>query len=70
MTWWPFKRSDHAEAADVAQARKLREEASEKRREALLRGFEVSQLTAYLSERRALNHFGDAIQISFTRRGT
>lgn len=68
MALWPFRKHTPTEPTDVAEAREMRAEASAKHREAVLRGFEVSQLTSYLAERRALNHFGDSIQISFTRR--
>lgn len=46
----------------------MREEAAEEMREAQRQAPYVARLTARLIERRALNHFGDDIQITFTRR--
>lgn len=53
---------------DIDQARAVRERASVAHREALREGFAVTQLAAALVERRSLNHFGESIQITFTRR--
>jgi hypothetical protein len=54
---------------DVGEAREMREQASVDHRELSSQAPAVSRLTGYLLERRALNHFGDSIQITFTRRG-
>lgn len=53
---------------DIDQARAVRARASVAHRDALREGFAVTQLAAALVERRSLNHFGDSIQITFTRR--
>ncbi len=54
---------------DIAEARDMRDSATQEHREAVRQGFQISQLTSYLNDRRALNHFGESIEISFTRRG-
>ncbi len=54
---------------DVDEAIAHREEAQSELEELRTQGNRVNQLTSKLAERRALNHFGDSIQISFTRRG-
>lgn len=54
---------------DVNQARQLREQATAEHREVASQGPAIDRLTSYLTERRALNHFGESIQITFTRRG-
>lgn len=71
MIRWPWKKpAPHAPVPpdDVGEAQKLREEARQEHHEAIQTGYAVSQLTAYIAERRALNHFGESIQITFTRR--
>lgn len=54
---------------DVAQAKQLRAQASREYRDVVKQGFAVTQLASALVERRALNGFGESIQITFTRRG-
>lgn len=54
---------------DINQARELREQAQDEHREVSSQGPAIDRLTGYLNERRALNHFGESIQITFTRRG-
>ncbi len=53
---------------DIAEAIEMREEAAEEMRQAQQQAPYVARLTARLIERRALNHFGDDIQITFSRR--
>ena len=53
---------------DIAEAQQMREEAAEDLRQAQRQAPYVARLTAALIERRALNHFGDDIQITFSRR--
>ncbi len=54
---------------DVAHAQQLRAEASREYKDVVRQGFVVTQLASRLVERRALNGFGESIQITFTRRG-
>lgn len=56
------------ECSDIEEAREMREEAAQDMREVQRQAPYVARLTARLIERRALNHFGDDIQITFTRR--
>lgn len=69
-----FKRRPRADSCpvdvpdDIGEAREVRAQASEAHKNTLLRGFDVSQLTAELAARRQLNHFGEDIAITFTRR--
>lgn len=54
---------------DVTEARTLREQALADRHEVTSQQPAITRLTGYLTERRALNHFGESIQITFTRKG-
>ncbi len=54
---------------DVTEARELREQTQAEHRELTSQAPAIDRLTGYLTERRALNHFGESIQITFTRRG-
>lgn len=54
---------------DVTEARVLREQATADHQAATSQAPAIERLTGYLNERRALNHFGESIQITFTRRG-
>jgi hypothetical protein len=66
---WPWKKRPAGTVPDdIDEARELREAATEEHREMVQQGHAVSRLTTALVERRALNHFGDAIEITFTRR--
>lgn len=66
-----FKKKPRVEAtADVDEARELRADAEQVTRTARLRNDAIQRLTSDLVERRALNHFGDSITITFTRRTT
>lgn len=66
--WW--SRRNPPEPADVQQARVLRAQAQTELAAAKQQAPYVARLTARLIERRALNHFGDDIQITFTPRGS
>lgn len=65
---WPWKRPTATVPDDIDEAREMREAASEEHREMVQQGHAVSRLTSALVERRALNHFGDAIEITFKPR--
>lgn len=54
---------------DISQAKRMRAQAQDEHREVSSQGPAIDRLTGYLNERRALNHFGESIQITFTRRG-
>lgn len=64
---WPWK-AKPVRVTDIEQAQLMREEAREEIREAVTTGYVVDQVTGYLAERRALNHFGDDLSISFKRK--
>jgi hypothetical protein len=53
---------------DIHEARAMLAEASDQHKRTLIAGFSISQLTSELAARRELNHFGESIQITFTRR--
>lgn len=54
---------------DIGEAKSMRARAANDQRELESQAPAVTRLTTYLSERRQLNHFGESIQITFTRRG-
>lgn len=54
---------------DIHEAKSMRARATEDMRELEDQAAGITRLTSYLSERRQLNHFGESIQITFTRRG-
>lgn len=54
---------------DIHEAVSMRVRASEDLREVESQGPAITRLATYLSERRQMNHFGESIQITFTRRG-
>jgi hypothetical protein len=64
--WW---RKRPVEAADVEEARVVRAEATAELAQVKKQAPYVSRLSARLIERRAMNHFGDDITITFTPRG-
>ena len=64
--WW---RKRPTVQTDVQEAWELKREASRHLAEAKAQAPSVASLAARLMERRALNHFGDEIQITFTPRG-
>lgn len=66
---WPRKRKSTT-TADVVEARKLRAEAVKDMRQLEAQASYVTQLSRSLIERRAQNHFGDDLQITFRPRGT
>ena len=65
--WW--RKREVPEPSDVAEARAQRTEALAALEAAQAQGPIVARLTAKLIERRDQNHFGDALQITFTARG-
>lgn len=64
--WW---RRRPTVPTDVHEALELKSEATRHLAEAKAQAPAVAQLAARLIERRALNHFGDDIQITFRPRG-
>lgn len=62
--WWSKRESKVP--ADLDEARKIRDEAQADLAEVHAQAPYVARLTTRLVERRALNHFGDDLQISFT----
>ena len=63
-----FKKRPPVIENDIDEARELREEAVKERKAAQLQGFELARIASYFAARSELNHFGDAISISFTRK--
>ena len=68
MIWKRKKNPPLAPVDDIAEAREIRAEAQReyqviKNQEPLVKG-----LVQALATRRAMNHFGDSIQITFTKR--
>ena len=69
MSWWKKKEAPMPEPADdIEQAREMRDAANAEFRELKRQEPFVQSLTQSLMNRRNLNHFGDAIQITFVRR--
>lgn len=66
---WGRKRKSSVQA-DLDEALAIRKAAQKDLTELRKQAPYVSRLTARLIERRALNHFGDDLQITFTPRGT
>lgn len=54
---------------DILEAQSMRAKAGREQAELEDQAPSITRLTTYLSERRALNHFGESIEITFTRRG-
>jgi hypothetical protein len=54
---------------DIEHARELRAQAKQELSDLKSQAPAVENLTQRLLLRRAMNHFGDSIQITFTRRG-
>lgn len=54
---------------DINEARDLRLQAAMDLEQAKRQAPAIDRLTSYLRARREQNHFGDAIQITYTRRG-
>lgn len=63
-----FKKHPPVVENDIDEARKLREDAVKERKAAQLQGSELARIASYFAARSDLNHFGDAISISFTRK--
>lgn len=55
---------------DIGEAREVTARAAKMQREAEAQDGAIVRLTNYLNERRANNHFGESIQITYTRRGS
>lgn len=67
---WPFKTTGATVPDDVGEAQSSRNDADAQIARAEGRAPLVSQLAEFLAERRRQNHFGESIQITFTRRST
>lgn len=71
--WFQKKQSPPTEPIaipdDIGEAQSMRARANADHREVENQGAAVTRLTRYLAERRELNHFGESIQITYTRRG-
>ena len=68
---WPKKKKPTRPApnvADLAEARTMREEANAELVKVRIQDQYVNRLTGRLLERRALDAFGNDVQITFTRR--
>lgn len=65
---WPFKRRPTDVPDDLHEAKALREISTQQLQQVQQRGPQVAQMAAFLAERRRANHFGESIQITFTRR--
>lgn len=65
---WPFKPRTSQVPDDVHEAHALRETSTAQLAAVERRTKTVDQLGKFLAERREQNHFGDAIQITFTPR--
>ena len=65
---WPTRGATMPDRDDLEEAAAMRAEAARELAQARSQTAYVSRLTARLIERRALNHFGDDIQITFNRR--
>lgn len=68
---WPFTAPHVATVPDdVAEALKQQREAEAELARVTNRNRRIDRLAEYLAERRAQNHFGDSVQITFTPRRT
>lgn len=56
-------------ATDTGQAQAIRAEAVQEKREVAQQAYEVESIARRLNRRRAQNHFGTDIQMTFTPRG-
>lgn len=54
---------------DIREAQTMRARANRDQRELESQGPAINRLSGYLRARRELNHFGESIQITYTRRG-
>lgn len=76
MIWWKSKKSKPSVTTadlpvipdDIAEARQLRQEARAELGELRAQAPLVQNLAKALVDRKALNHFGDDITITFVRR--
>lgn len=67
---WPFKARPSQVPNDVLEAQELRKTATDQLAAVQRRTNTVNQIGQYLAERREQNHFGESIQITFTRRAS
>lgn len=67
---WPFKHRPSQVPDDIGEARELRRVATAQLAAVEKRTNTVNQIGQFLAERREQNHFGEAIQITFTRRAS
>jgi len=73
MRFWKRRKEEEealerAHTGEIEQAQQLRDEASQEMLELQIQKYEVSSLVRKLARRRELNHFGEDISVSFTRR--
>lgn len=54
---------------DILEAKVMRARAEREQQEAERKGPAIARLTGFLTERTRANHFGESIQITYTRRG-
>jgi hypothetical protein len=67
---WPFKPRTSQVPDDIGEAQELRRVATAQLAAVEKRTNTVNQIGQFLAERREQNHFGEAIQITFTRRAS
>lgn len=67
---WPFKPRTSQVPDDISEAQELRRVATAQLAAVEKRTNTVNQIGQFLAERREQNHFGEAIQITFTRRAS
>lgn len=67
---WPFKPRPSQVPDDIGEAQQLRQNATDQLAAVQKRTNTVNQIGKFLAERREQNHFGDSIQITFTRRAS
>lgn len=65
---WPFRKPLTNVPDDIDEARRVRREVEAQYQRAVNRAPAISQISATLAARRELNHFGDTLQITFTRK--
>lgn len=68
MTFWKRRKPTVPVDNDLEEARLMRKDAQEQYTELLRQRPRVAQLSAYLTERKELNGFGEEVHVSFTPR--
>ena len=71
MSWWKRSKAEVKSTPlsdDIEEARMMRAEAQREILELRRQAPAVRSLTQTLMRRRQLNHFGDSLQITFTRK--